>query len=1029
MKHIFDFHNLNLEHHLSKNLNVMTMITNLKHSFLFLISVLISTFSVAQTTTDNSLTVDEVINEFLLGGGVNAFNVTYNGIPGDTIHPRVGTFNSEGTGFPFEDGMIMATKNIQIATCGMESDGSGTGQESDLSQIVGGQLNDVTVVEFDFIPAGDTVRFNFVFASREYHQWVCSNFNDVFGFFISGPGIDGPYSDGGENIALLPDGVTPVAINSVNNGSPNGIPCTVQGTGDICPCNSEYFINNGGGDGTSINSDVCYGGYTVSLEALAVVECGEVYHMKLALANVVDGNFDSGVFLEKGSFSSNVVVDVIVDPILDGIVIGDDEFNNGIVAGCTNAQFCLFRPDTIGVDTAYFELGGSAQAGVQYFLPDNDSLIVFPEGVDTVCIDIISIANDLGPQVDTLTISTFTVNACGDTIVNYATIEVYNEYSYDVNTTDISIECPTDFVEISGTASNGLSPYSYEWSLDGEIISNEQTTSVVPPTGGQTDIYTLSVTDGCGLHVEQTTLSVTDNTVPPPLADITPPADTISCTGQTVDLTAIGTGGQGDLEYLWSNNDTGSETTVTPDGNETVTYYYVTVTDECGQTGMDSIPVYFIPEPPEVAISTSPSDTVNCLGDEVELTANATSPAGIASYNWSTNESSESITVEPDGMETITYYYVTVTDECDASATDSVAIYFIPLDPPIAIPGEDTTVVCPGDTVELTATAIGGSGPYQYLWQPGGTSQSITVSPQGTTPYILTITDACGASSEPAEVTVNVPVYDPVTVELPSITSVCPGDLHILTPDVSGGAGIYDYEWSPDGQISSSITVSPSQLAQYVVQVTDQCGNRGQGNSIVSMPDYEDITFTPKATPSCTGESFTLSVADISGGAGETASDYFYAWVGPVGQFIDSTEVSSTGSITLSNAVPGIYTLFVMDVCNNSAIDTINADLLGIEFIPNVITPNNGDNVNDVFIVPGSHIYETRVTIMDRWGKVAFESDQYVCDRLVMDDPGTLIDQNCWRGGDDKGDVFYYMIDVDNGACGFQGTVHILDNN
>src|SRR5690606_17404572 len=103
-------------------------------------------------------------------------------------------------------------------------------------------LYDVTVVEFDFIPAGDSVNFNFVFASTEYDVYVCTNWNDVFGFFIDGPGIDGPYQNGAENIALLPDGVTPVAINTVNDGDTFG-PCTTP-TGANCPCNSEYFVDN-----------------------------------------------------------------------------------------------------------------------------------------------------------------------------------------------------------------------------------------------------------------------------------------------------------------------------------------------------------------------------------------------------------------------------------------------------------------------------------------------------------------------------------------------------------------------------------------------------------------------------------------------------------------------------------------------------------------------------------------------------------------------------------------------------------------
>ena len=60
--------------------------------------------------------------------------------------------------------------------------------------------------EFDIIPSGDSLKFNFVFGSEEYNEWVGSQYNDVFGFFISGPGITGDPGIGNDhNIALIPN--------------------------------------------------------------------------------------------------------------------------------------------------------------------------------------------------------------------------------------------------------------------------------------------------------------------------------------------------------------------------------------------------------------------------------------------------------------------------------------------------------------------------------------------------------------------------------------------------------------------------------------------------------------------------------------------------------------------------------------------------------------------------------------------------------------------------------------------------------
>ncbi|MBK7946535.1 MAG: choice-of-anchor L domain-containing protein [Flavobacteriales bacterium] len=42
------------------------------------------------------------------------------------------------------------------------------------------------MLEFDFIPTGDTLRFRYVFGSEEYPNYTCGSVNDVFGFFLSG---------------------------------------------------------------------------------------------------------------------------------------------------------------------------------------------------------------------------------------------------------------------------------------------------------------------------------------------------------------------------------------------------------------------------------------------------------------------------------------------------------------------------------------------------------------------------------------------------------------------------------------------------------------------------------------------------------------------------------------------------------------------------------------------------------------------------------------------------------------------------
>jgi len=57
------------------------------------------------------------------------------------------------------------------------------------------QLYDAAILEFDFLPLGDSIRFRYLFSSEEYTPlYACPSgggFNDAFAFFISGPGFTG----------------------------------------------------------------------------------------------------------------------------------------------------------------------------------------------------------------------------------------------------------------------------------------------------------------------------------------------------------------------------------------------------------------------------------------------------------------------------------------------------------------------------------------------------------------------------------------------------------------------------------------------------------------------------------------------------------------------------------------------------------------------------------------------------------------------------------------------------------------------
>jgi len=242
----------------------------MKKTIIYIFSILITNGFIANTfgqlTLDNTYTPQQLVQNVLLGSGANVSNIQYTG---DVV--QLGKFTNVNTDLPISYGVIMSSGDINVAQGPNNQSGATLGSfngngDPDLTTVANWTTYDACVLEFDFVPTGDTIRFNYSFASEEYLEWVNSQFNDVFGFFLSGPGINGPYSNNAVNIALLPDFITPVSINTVNSTS-----------------NWQYYHDNGDGFTPPYNTSnyyIQFDGRTVTLEASYPVMCDSTYHIK-----------------------------------------------------------------------------------------------------------------------------------------------------------------------------------------------------------------------------------------------------------------------------------------------------------------------------------------------------------------------------------------------------------------------------------------------------------------------------------------------------------------------------------------------------------------------------------------------------------------------------------------------------------------------------------------------------------------------------------------------------------------------------
>ncbi|MBC8490212.1 MAG: choice-of-anchor L domain-containing protein, partial [Bacteroidetes bacterium] len=514
--------------------------------------------------------------ECIVGEGVTFDNVTFQGAAASR-----GIFtNGSATNIGIESGIFLTSGAGYVIPGPNTSSSAGANNgmpgHASLNAITTSTTYDAAVLEFDFVPESDTLRFKYVFGSEEYNEWVGSPFNDVFGYFVTGPDpMGGFYSD--KNIAIIPETPnTSVAINNVNNGySPPGVV-------PIGPCmNCFYYSDNT--NGVSLE----YDGFTVVLIAWVHVVACETYHIKIGVADAGDHIYDSGVFIEENSFESPKI-EVEIEPVPQGVA-------ENMIEGCVEADIIFKLPNaSYAPITVYFEVTGSATNGVDYdTIPDH---ITFEEGEDTAYIHVIPFKDGLIEGEEDIVIIIENTLGC---VVRYDTvIFIIIDYINMVTTpSPNTMICEGMEVEIWVTTEDGIPPYTYEW-LD--LSFTTDTITVSPDT---TTTYVVNVMDMC---LDTISDSVLVTVFPSPDIDLGPDSVMI-CMGDTLILNA----GGGYLAYLWQDGSTDSTYTVTGTGN-----YAVLVTGPGGCTGTDEIYV----EVSEVYVNLGP-DTTICIGDTLIIDA------------------------------------------------------------------------------------------------------------------------------------------------------------------------------------------------------------------------------------------------------------------------------------------------------------------------------------------------------------------------------------------------------------------------
>ena len=1064
-------------------------INQMKKAIVFALMLMTTYVGFSQVSTDNSNTVEHYVQNVLLGAGITVSNITFNGGNANVVNNSVGEFTDPTSTIGLPNGFAMGSGDIDLASTpnnsGTSSQGGGgaAGQDADLSGIATNTLFDQCIVEFDFIPVGDTISFNFVFASEEYPEYVCSSYNDVFGFFLTGTNPSGGNYTA-QNIALVPNPSSPgtftntaVAINTVNPGTAGTF--GANGTCNAIDPNWQsynvfYQTNTSGG-----SPSYTYDGRTTSLPVVAAVVCGETYHIKLAIADAGDGGYDSGVFLEAGSFSANGTLDATTADVPNNIQLCGSPFNvtfntgpnpppasywdlgDGTTytnldtvyhtyadSGTYTVMYVADDPSPCVLpDTAYFtvdvvQIGTlDAQINIPPYNPCQDSLTVQLEftgsGADSLYWDM---GNGTTFINDTLINYTYTTNgnyvitfeafdfACGGSNVITDTIN-FNPVFTAVQATNPGDQefCGAPF-DVDFTAGGTPPPNNY-WDFgDGSGNSNLPN---VTYTYGDTGSYTVMY-----VAIDSNTCNVADtayfniNLAPAEelSAQFTIPPYNDCQDSLTINLQFTGTGADslywdmGDgTTYM---NDTLINHTYVNNGDFIVTFEAYDL--QCNNSLSLTDTVHFNPNFTSVQ-ATSPGDQEICGAPyNVDFTSGATPPPN--NY-WDFGDGTGN-SILPD----VTYTYAdtgsysvmyVAIDSTTCNIADT-AYFNIQIQNPEQLDAQFTIPTY--DPCQATLTVdmeFTGTGADSLYWDMGdGTTyiNDVMFSHPYTNPgdYIVTFEAydfQCNHTETFTDTVHFNPVFSQVTTNIDPTVDICGANLIV---NFSSGNPTPPQNYWDFGDGTNSTAIDPAHT--YPLAGTYNGLFVAIDSSTCNIADSLPFTVTINQVPELDVNFEYVPPVPCEAvnyvvdlKAAAIGADSIYWNMGDGMEFFNDT------TVLYEYALPGTYPITVVLFKDGCPPKTFNSSATFIELgettgiIPNVFTPN-GDDWNDELVFVGvDHTENYSIKIFDRWGRMAFES--------------TNPDDN-WDGdGSSEGTYFYELRYTD--VCSSEeklltGTVTLL---
>ncbi|MBL7890267.1 MAG: gliding motility-associated C-terminal domain-containing protein [Bacteroidia bacterium] len=388
----------------------------------------------------------------------------------------------------------------------------------------------------------------------------------------------------------------------------------------------------------------------------------------------------------------------------------------------------------------------------------------------------------------------------------------------------------------STSVTGGIAPYSYNWNT-----TPVQTTATASNIGAGT--YTVTVTDGNGC-TRTDVVTLTQPTVLTSSAAVTSNynGQNISCNGANNGTAAIAHVG-GTAPYTYSWNTTPSQPSAIAIGLG-ASSYTATVTDANGCTSTSTVS---LTQPAALATTTSiisnyNGQNISCNGaNDGSALATVTGGTTPYSYSWSTSPAQSTSTASSLGEAT---YTVSISDVngCTSSATVALTQPAVLTSTAIAASNYNGfNISCHGlSDGAIDMTTAGGTSPYQFSWNNGGTTEDISGVVAGTYNAIVTDVNGCTSTASVTLIqadsvlaTINVlSNYNGFGV---SCFNNADGTIDI---NVSGGTSTYTYLWSNN---DTTQDVTGLIAGAYLVTVTDANNCSDTMTTVLTQPTAMNI--------------------------------------------------------------------------------------------------------------------------------------------------------------------------------------------